>query len=120
MTDSPTDKPVPAAHTEPRWWDTVPSDIRRRLEGVPVVASGAATGPSFMVAEVERFDPPITRSEGIAWLRRRDSILRRCHLEFEDGTVIFFERGGTFFRCRSIEEHGRPEPGIIVKHESPD
>ena len=100
---------------EPRWWSAVPSAIADSLLNVPVVGVGFAAGPSFIAGESHRFDPPGTFEDARAWLQPFDRSLRVCSVEFSDGTILSFERGGTFRRARTVAQ-GRPSAGVTVVH----
>ncbi len=100
---------------EPRWWSAVPSDIAESLLNVPVVGVGFAAGPSFIAGKSHRFDPPGTFEDARAWLQPFDQALRVCSVEYLDGTILYFERGGGFSRARAVAE-GRPSAGVKVVH----
>lgn len=100
---------------EPTWWDAVPVETASRLTDEPVVGAGFAVGPGFVAGKGTSFDPPTDVAGAIAWLQRYPG-LRRCHVEFAEGTLVYFESGGRFFSVRHVSERGRPSPGITVGH----
>ena len=100
---------------EPCWWSALPSPIAESLQKVPVVGVGFACGPSFIAGKSHRFEPPGTFEDARAWLQPFEQILRVCSVEFMDGTILYFERGGTF-RSASEVAGGRPTAGVLVFH----
>ncbi len=101
------DTPLP----EPRWWSAVPSAIAEPLLNVPVVGVGFACGPDFIAGKRHRLDPPGTFEDARAWLAPFDQTLRVCSVEYLDGTILYFERGGTFRKAGTVAQ-GRPSAGV--------
>jgi hypothetical protein len=100
---------------EPRWWSAVPSAIAESLLNVPVVGVGFAAGPSFIAGKSHRFDPLGTFEDARVWLQPFDRSLHRCSVEYLDGTILYFERGGTFFKASTVAK-GRTSAGVTVVH----
>ncbi len=100
----------------PRWWSAIPSEIASCLDGVAVVGVSFAAGPSFIAGRSHRFTPPADWNAARSWLQPYEKSLRRCAVEFADGTLLYFERGGTFLSCRNTATGGSPTPGVTVIH----
>jgi len=104
----------------PAWWDALPADLNARLESTHVVRAGFAAGPGFIAGKSVVFAPPTDRDGARAWLKPFEGSLRRCSIEFADGTLVFFESGGRFLSERSATSGTGPRAGVTVVHEEPD
>ncbi len=103
----------------PRWWTAIPFTIASRLDGAAVVGVSFAAGPSFVAGLSHRFTPAADWDAARTWLQPYEESLRRCAIEFADGTLLYFERGGTFLSCRDVKANGSPTPGVTVTHSQP-
>ena len=94
--------------------DTIPPELRERIEGRPVVSVSFGAGPACVAGDSHRYDPPASLEEGMAWLDNAPDAMRAGHVTFADGTGIWVDRQG-FTRYHEPKSED-PRPGIVIRH----
>lgn len=83
------------ARVNPRWikdiMHTIPKGVLSSIEHQKVTSWGFAAGPSFCAGYEERCINPIDYTTAMKRLSKYAGILKRAHLKFEGGTIIYFD-----------------------------
>ncbi len=86
----------------------IPAEVRRKIGDLPVVEAGYGAGPGFVAVQRWQYDPPVSLDRAIEELERYRERMRRCHIEFQDGTRLVMER----YQFLSFD----PSIGLRKKH----
>jgi hypothetical protein len=69
----------------------IPDRVWQEVADKPVVHAGWGGGPSWIFRETTDFDPPVDIDGALQWLSQYRSQWRRCHLLFQDKTVLWLD-----------------------------
>jgi hypothetical protein len=97
---------------------TLPPELLDELHGHEVLEAGFGAGPGCVAGKIERFEPPVPLARGLAWIARWSGVLRKAHLQLDDGSVLWFEPG-RFVRWDRAPQRP-PRPGLVVHHPPED
>jgi hypothetical protein len=70
--------------------ELIPVEVRVAIAGRLAVESGLGAGPSYVMRKDQRWDPSVPLDEALAWLEPYRSMLKKCHVELDDGSTLFF------------------------------
>jgi len=97
------------------WIDSIPSDELGEMANLLVEQVGFRAGPSFIGGLNEDYKEPVSLRVALSWLTRYSRSLRRAHVRFTDGSVMWMEQGGF---TRWDREGKRPTAaGVVVQHD---
>ena len=97
---------------------SIPAEVLEKVQARRVVEAAFGAGPSFCAGKVDKFDPPVSLDEGLAWIQQYLHVMRRGSLFLDDRSLLVFEPLDGFVKYDPTPHREGPSPGVTVDHPS--